>query len=66
MQKVISILHISDLHRSQAFPISNTVLINSLEKDLERYVTNEDIPKPSLIIVSGDIVNGKGTMDEIY
>lgn len=66
MSKIISILHIADLHRSQAFHISNTVLINSLEKDLERYANGEDIPKPSLIVVSGDIISGKGTKEEIY
>ena len=56
----ISILHISDLHRSKGSPISNTALISSLISDREKYI-GEETPKiysPTLIIVSGDIIRG--------
>lgn len=62
-----SILHISDLHRDPHNPISNRVLLDSLERDRERYTTKENprIKPPNLIIVSGDIIQGvkHGTPD---
>lgn len=56
----ISVLHISDLHRDLANPICNQMLIDSLERDRDRYTTDEQpqIKSPDLIIVSGDIVQG--------
>jgi len=55
----ISILHISDLHRNPAQCVSNDALLNSLESDFHRYSKEPiPIPKPSLIVVSGDIVKG--------
>ncbi len=63
----LSVLHISDLHRDPANPIRNQVLLDSLERDRDRYATKEDtrIEPPNLIIVSGDIVQGvkHGTAD---
>ena len=58
LSKIISVLHLSDLHRSNISPVSNNALINSLESDYQRYTKNELIPKPDLIVVSGDIVMG--------
>jgi hypothetical protein len=57
---VLSVLHISDLHRDPANPISNDVLLDSLERDRDRYTSEEDpiILAPNLIIVSGDMVQG--------
>lgn len=56
----LSVLHISDLHRDPANPIGNRVLLDSLERDRDRYAANEEprIAPPNLIIVSGDIVQG--------
>ncbi len=56
----LSILHVSDLHRDPANPISNQVLLDSLERDRDRYTSKENprIAPPNLIIVSGDIVQG--------
>jgi predicted phosphodiesterase len=57
---MLSILHISDLHRDPENPIGNQPLLDSLENDLRRY-TMEETPKvshPNLIIVSGDIIHG--------
>ena len=63
----LSILHISDLHRDPANPISNNVLLDSLERDRDRYTSKEETPiaAPNFIIVSGDIVQGvkHGTPD---
>ena len=53
----LSILHMSDLHRDQTSPIGNRVLIDSLERDRDRYAEAGIMP-PNLIIVSGDIVQG--------
>jgi len=55
----IAILHISDLHRNPLQWVSNDALLNSLEYDFHRYSGEPlPIPKPNLIIVSGDIVKG--------
>lgn len=55
----ITILHVSDLHRDLAHEITNQALLDSLERDRDRYrVERPAIPDPDLIIVSGDIVHG--------
>lgn len=55
----ISILHISDLHRDPQQEVTNEALRNSLERDRDRYITeNPRIASPQLVIVSGDIVHG--------
>jgi len=54
-----SILHISDLHRDLQDEINNTWLIDSLARDFERFVEQDpSIMKPSLCILSGDLVYG--------
>lgn len=60
MTNKISILHISDLHRSKGSEISNVALISSLLKDKDRYSVLEypKIQMPDIIIVSGDIIRG--------
>ena len=57
----LTILHISDLHRDPSNPISNSSLLDSLERDRDRdrYRTeNPSISEPDLIIVSGDVIYG--------
>ena len=56
----LSVLQISDLHRDPANPVDNTVLLDSLERDRDRYTSDEEAPiaPPSLILVCGDIVQG--------
>lgn len=70
MAERISILHMSDLHRSPIQLVSNDALINSLENDFHRYSLEPiPIPKPDLIIVSGDLIKGiedKESFDNIY
>ena len=56
-----SILHISDLHRDLSDEVGNKWLLDSLERDFERF--NEQNPKimsPVLCVVSGDLVHGVG------
>ncbi len=54
-----SILHISDLHRDLKDEINNTWLIDSLARDFEQFTEQDPaIMKPSLCIVSGDLVYG--------
>lgn len=60
MSKQISILHISDLHRISAQNVD--CLRASFEVEKEYYIAN-NIPMPSYIVVSGDIVNGSKEQD---
>jgi hypothetical protein len=55
------ILHITDLHRSKADPISNAELLSALLNDRTRYVREDPpISPPQAIVVSGDLVQGVG------
>jgi predicted MPP superfamily phosphohydrolase len=55
----LTILHISDLHRDPANPVSNVSLLDSLERDRDRYSQESPpIGSTDLIIVSGDIIHG--------
>jgi hypothetical protein len=65
MTRTISILHISDLHRSHGGEISNAALIASLLNDRDNYIEFEPkkIKEPDLIIVSGDIIRGSIDLD---
>ena len=60
MNTEISILHISDLHRSKDGEISNSALLSSLVSDTDRYTVSETpkIKSPDIIIVSGDVIRG--------
>ncbi|MGF7192336.1 hypothetical protein JOE11_005414 [Robbsia andropogonis] len=58
---MISILHLSDLHRAADDPISNDELLVALSTDRARY-TRSPVPikAPEAIVVSGDIIQGVG------
>ena len=60
MNKRLSILHISDLHKPQNSSLDN--LFYSLQRDCDEYV-NEGILKPEIIVVSGDVVEGSKDHD---
>ena len=62
MDKPISILHISDFHKRTKDKYKN--LLASLKTDSNKYVRENGVPKPNVIIVSGDLVQG-GTTEEI-
>jgi 3',5'-cyclic AMP phosphodiesterase CpdA len=54
-----SVLHISDLHRDLSDEVANEWLLDSLARDFDQF--EEQTPKimrPSLCIVSGDLVHG--------
>jgi hypothetical protein len=55
-----SILHISDLHRDLTNELGNAPLLESLVRDIEQRYAKNDPPilKPSICIVSGDLVYG--------
>ena len=56
---MFSILHLSDLHRSETEPISNDTLIASLLADGDRYgIETPTIRSPDAMVVSGDIISG--------
>jgi hypothetical protein len=56
---MFSILHISDLHRSQDEPVSNDSLVAALLRDSDRYIGETPaVPSPDAIVVSGDLIQG--------
>lgn len=59
---MITILHISDLHRDTGSRLTTESLLESLRLDRERYVDAQLRP-PELAIVSGDIVYGVSSND---
>lgn len=55
----VTILQVSDLHRDPTHPLSNSALLNSIQRDQERWgQENPAIPSPDLIVVCGDLVRG--------
>lgn len=58
-----SILHISDIHKSPE--ISYDSLLQSLKRDMDHYTLNEGILAPSFVVVSGDLIQGAYTEEEI-
>lgn len=65
MEELVSILHISDLHRSKDCEITNKSLLSSLVNDKDSYTQSESpkIKAPDIIIVSGDIIRGFTNID---
>lgn len=58
-----SILHISDIHKSPDVPYDS--LLQSLKRDMDHYTTNEGIPAPSFVVISGDLIQGAYSEEEI-
>ena len=50
----VSILHLSDTHRTEAEPVKNDELLHGLKADIDRY-TADGIPPPSIVVLSGDV-----------
>src|SRR5690349_8148261 len=65
MTGIMSILHISDLHRSKGSEITNTALLASLVNDNDKFTAHETprIKSPDIIIVSGDVIRGSVKLD---
>lgn len=58
-----SILHISDIHKAPGVEYAS--LFQSMRRDFEYYTENEYILAPSFVVVSGDLIQGAYTDDEI-
>lgn len=54
-----SLLHISDLHRTSGPRLHNDELLAAIASDATRWEA-EGIPRPDLVIVSGDLIQGAG------
>ena len=52
-----TLLHISDLHRTSEPRLSNAELLAAIVSDATRW-DSEGIPRPELIVVSGDLIQG--------
>ena len=52
-----TLLHISDLHRTSEPRLSNDELLSAIVSDATRWEL-EGIPRPDLIVVSGDLIQG--------
>ncbi len=51
----ITILHLSDIHRTPDEPVSNQNILDALLADLKRQQEQEGLPPPDLLVVSGDL-----------
>lgn len=61
---VLTILHLSDLHRSQNAPVSNDMLFSCLLLELEKQrVEDPVIPPCDVAVITGDIIMG-ATVDD--
>jgi hypothetical protein len=59
VERLFTILQISDLHRAANEPFSNEEIISSLVADVGRYHSERpSISEPDAVIVSGDLVQG--------
>ncbi len=58
-----SILHISDIHKIPE--VKYDPLVQSLRRDFDSYTVNEGIIEPSFVVVSGDLIQGAYTENEI-
>lgn len=58
-----SILHISDIHKIPG--VEYDPLVQSLRRDLDLYTTNEGIIAPYFIVVSGDLIQGAYSENDI-
>jgi hypothetical protein len=57
--RLFTVLHISDLHRSRDEPIDNDSLVAALLADSDRYLGETPVvPPPGAIVVSGDLIQG--------
>jgi len=52
---MLTILHLSDIHRTPDEPVSNEHILNALIRDLERQQKDERLPKPDILVISGDL-----------
>lgn len=58
-----SILHISDIHKIDG--VEYEPLFQSLRRDMDSYTEHEGILPPTFVVVSGDLIQGAYTEEEI-
>jgi 3',5'-cyclic AMP phosphodiesterase CpdA len=51
----VTILHLSDIHRTPDEPVTNQNILAALTADLKRQQDEEGLPKPDFLVISGDI-----------
>lgn len=51
----LTILHLSDVHRTPDEPVSNQNILDALTADLRRQQEQEGLPKPDFLVISGDL-----------
>jgi predicted phosphodiesterase len=51
----VTILHLSDIHRTSDEPVTNDHILHALRADLKRQQVNEKLPKPDILVISGDL-----------
>jgi len=57
MDPRITVLHLSDIHRTRDEPVANEELLHALQADFEQYA-RDGVPTPRAVIVSGDLSQG--------
>ena len=57
-----TLLHISDLHRTSKPRLDNDMLLAAIVSDATRW-DSEGLPKPDLVVVSGDLIQGSDLLD---
>jgi len=64
---LLTILHLSDLHRSENTPVSNNLLLSSILIDMEKHEKEDPaIKKCDIVIITGDIITGAQIDDHNY
>ena len=58
-----TIMHLSDLHRKSSIFQNSRAFVSSIVSDIARF-SHEGIPKPDIIVVCGDIVQGSGRLEK--
>src|SRR3990172_2175526 len=51
----VTILHLSDIHRTPDEPVTNDNILHALRADLKRQQDDEKLPKPDLLVITGDL-----------
>ncbi|MCP4702004.1 MAG: NACHT domain-containing protein, partial [Gammaproteobacteria bacterium] len=64
----LTILHVSDIHRTPDEPVSNQNILAALIADLQRQQQKENLPKPDILVISGDLTQAarEDEYDEAY
>jgi predicted MPP superfamily phosphohydrolase len=61
---IITILHLSDIHRTNDEPVSIANISTALRNDLQRQQSEEGLPRPDFLVISGDLT--QSAVEEEY